>query len=217
LGISCISCDRDKALVFGAGLDYFALVFNGSDWLAVTGRDKSATWLSAGAFCRERGWSQHRLLHELQHGLAYRTFPPGHIVDWLDPNVARSLDVERSEVTLPEEMPEGVTGLAARLVGFELLEPDAAADAEVPATAAGAPVPTPAPSKKVSDADLRRALLDFVEKHPIGEPPPGEEELHQKLEEQLGAPIERDRFRQALKDNAPQFKLSVGRPRKSAQ
>jgi hypothetical protein len=43
LGISCISGDRDKTLAFGVGLGYFALAFSGSDWLAVTGRDKSAT------------------------------------------------------------------------------------------------------------------------------------------------------------------------------
>ena len=27
-------------------------------------------------------WSKSRLIYELQHGLPYRTFPPGIVVDW---------------------------------------------------------------------------------------------------------------------------------------
>ena len=68
-------------------------------------RDKDATWRSLGTLCRGRGWSKRRLLHELQHGLPYRTIeplPPGRTINWHDPEVGRSLDVEASEVTLTE-------------------------------------------------------------------------------------------------------------------
>jgi hypothetical protein len=91
----------DKLLVFGDGWDYFALIFNGADSLAVTGRDMAATWRSISAFCRERDWSLRRLLHELrQETIRYRTHPPGILIDWWDPNVERSLNLDRSEVTI---------------------------------------------------------------------------------------------------------------------
>jgi hypothetical protein len=46
-GVLAFSPADGKVLVFGVGLDYFVLVFNGSDLLAVTGRDKDATRSSA--------------------------------------------------------------------------------------------------------------------------------------------------------------------------
>ena len=91
------------ALALGNGLHYFALVFNGSDLLAVARRDKDATWRTTGAFCRERGWLKARLLYELQNGLPYRTFPPGHAFDWSDPFLEPYLNVEASEI-----VPSGV-------------------------------------------------------------------------------------------------------------
>jgi hypothetical protein len=40
------------------GLGYFLSIINGSDWLAVSGRDTHATWRSLVLLCRERGWSK---------------------------------------------------------------------------------------------------------------------------------------------------------------
>jgi hypothetical protein len=54
-GVLAFSPADAMALVLGVGLYYFVLVFNGSDLLAVTGRDKDATRTSA------KGGSEIRL------------------------------------------------------------------------------------------------------------------------------------------------------------
>jgi hypothetical protein len=179
--------------------------------LAVTGRDKDATWRTLGTLCRELDWRRQRLLYELQNGrVPYRTVPPGHVVDWHRPRVLRSLDIEASEVT--------IVVLDRRLtVGIEVLPPGAPADAEVPALSANAPSASPVPPRKVSEAELRKALLAIVEEHPPGSPPLDEESLHKKVEGRLGAPVARERVLAARNEVAPHFKLPVGRPRKNAQ
>ena len=116
-----------RPLVFGNGLDYFALIMNGSGSLVVIRRDMDVTWRTAGALCRDRDWSKRRLLHELQHGLPYRTIPAGHTVDWHHPVTAQTFNVEASEVTIIGALIDGVT-----IVGIEVQPPT---DAEVPATA----------------------------------------------------------------------------------
>ena len=175
----------------------------------MTGRDKDATWRSLRTLCRERDWSKHRLLHELQNGLPYRTIPEGYVINWHDPRrVQPNLNVEASEVAILDARRRLVT------VGVEVLPPT---DAEVPALSANAPAASPAPPRNVSEADLRSGLQHLVEHHPSGTRPPDEETLHKMLETHLGASIQRDRIRQALKDVAPHFKLPPGRPRKGAQ
>jgi hypothetical protein len=124
-----------KAVALVNRLRYFATVFNGSCLLAVTGRDKDATWRTLGALCRERDWSPRRLLHELQRGLSYRTIPAGHAIDWHAPDVV--IDVEASEATYTKGVPDvaGAVTLDRPTVGIEVLPPR---DAEVPAPAASA-------------------------------------------------------------------------------
>jgi hypothetical protein len=80
-------------------------VFNGSDLLVMPGRNIAATWRSLGTLCRERDWSRPRLLHELRQGRLpqQRTFPPGYVIDWHDPNVERTLNLETSEVSFYDE------------------------------------------------------------------------------------------------------------------
>jgi hypothetical protein len=120
---------RDEAVALGNPLRYFASVFNGSCWLVVTGRDNDATWRTLGTLCRERDWSRPRLVHELQNGLPYRTVPPRHTVDWHDPNVLRSLDIEASTVTLmrgvfvAEAEAGDVFSFDTLTVGVEVLPP----------------------------------------------------------------------------------------------
>jgi hypothetical protein len=85
------------------GSGYFVWAFNGSDCLAVTGRDKDATGRSLGIYCRERGWSKPRALYELQNGLPFRTvppLPPGVSIDWHNPNVTHGLNVETGDLKL---------------------------------------------------------------------------------------------------------------------
>jgi hypothetical protein len=186
----------------------------------------NATWRSLGAYRRERDWSIPRLLHELQKGLPYRTIPEGFVIEWGDAYLRRYLNVEASEISVPYGTecgaivpPAPKKGLAARGVtlGIEVLPPGAPTDAEMPAPSANAPAASPAPSRKVSEADVRDALLAIVAEHPPGSPPPDEEALHTELERRLDAEVQRDRVRQARDDYAPQFKRPVGRPRKGAQ
>ena len=75
-----------------------------------------ATWRSLTILCRERGWSKSRALYELQNGLPYRTFPPGHVIDWHNPDVTRSLNAETGEVVLVRGVLETEAGL-----GFDTL------------------------------------------------------------------------------------------------
>ena len=89
--------------------DILLLVVNGSEALAVARRDKDATWRKLGTLCRELDWSRSRLIHELQRGLRYRTFPEDHAINWDDPAVRLALDVEAS--TLPRGY-ASVLGLA---------------------------------------------------------------------------------------------------------
>jgi hypothetical protein len=135
--------------------DILSLFCNGSAALAVTGRDKDATWRTFGTLCRERDWSRQRLLYELQNGLPCRTVPPGHTVDWHHPDVV--LDVQTSEVTYTRGgvQTEGVTGFDRPTVGIEVLPPT---DAEAPAPPA-AQVP-PHASAQWAAATVRDQLRE---------------------------------------------------------
>jgi hypothetical protein len=73
------------------------------------------------------------------------------------------------------------------------------------------------PPRKVSEADLRKAVLDVVEAHPPGSPPLDDKSLCTKVEGLLGAWVARERILAARDEVAPHFKLPVGRPRKNAQ
>jgi hypothetical protein len=99
----------------------------------VAGRDKDATWCTTG----ELGWPKPKLIYKLQQGMTYRTWPPGHTLDWHDPAVEHSLNVEASTVTLVTVAPPeaGVVGLCALPLGIEVLPP---IDAEMPSLPADA-------------------------------------------------------------------------------
>jgi hypothetical protein len=207
-------------------LHYFVLVFNGSDLLAVTGRDKDATWRTTGTLRREFDWSKRRLLQELENGLPYRTIPRGWTIDWSDYYLWRHFNVEASEISIPYGTVSGAIappppkthlGYEEVILGIEVLPPGTPADAEVPPPSAPAPAGSPPPPKMVSEAALRDAVRVIVETHPPGTLPLDEEEFHRRVETQLGVQIARDRFLAARDDVAPHFKRRVGRPRKSEQ
>ena len=161
---------RGKALVLGIGLDYFVSVFNGSDLLAVTGRDMNATWRSAGALCRELDWSKRRLIYELENGLPYRTIPPGWTIDWRDSYVWPYFNVEASEISIPYGVvvgaivpppPKKHSALAYEKVtlGIEVQLPaDAPADAEVPSPSASASAASASAGLGYQAARVDRAL-----------------------------------------------------------
>jgi hypothetical protein len=182
----------------------------------------TATWRSLGALCRELDWSRPRALHELQNGLPYRTVPPGHTVDWYDPNVLRGLDVEASTVTITRgvRFAEGeacfVLGLDQLTVGIEVLPPTDAAAPEPPPLAVIPCAPATPPPRNVSEADVRKAVLAVVDEHPQGSPPLDEDGLRREVERRVGAPVARDRVLAVRNEAAPQFKRPVGRPRRDA-
>jgi hypothetical protein len=176
-----------------------------------------ATWRSPGTLCRQLDWSKRRLIYELQNGLPYRTIPPGHTIDWHDPEVERTFNVEAGEVTLGYEVYKGGTmSFGPLTVGIEVLPPDAAPPVPSLASDSVAPSSLPtSPRKNVSEADLRNCILTIKTERPND--PPDEEELWTEVERRLNATVARDRVRQTRDEVAPEFKLPVGRPRKSAQ
>lgn len=176
-----------------------------------TGRDTAVTWRSASALCSDLGWSLRRLLHEAQHGLPYRTIPPGHVIDWHHPVTAQTFDLDTSEVTIIGTS-RGAGVLDATTVGVEFLPPTGeAAVPDLPAP----PAPPPDHAPPVSDAALRDCLLAIVRERP--DDPLDEETLLEEMETRLGATVARDRVRDARKVHAPHWVLPRGRPRKSAQ
>jgi hypothetical protein len=111
--------------------DTLALFVNGSEALVVARRDKDATWRTLGTLCHELGWSRPRLIHELQNGLRYRTFPPGHVFNWHDPSLRRALDVEASTLPLSYTNASGTATVNSswtlqEAIGIEVLPPVAA-------------------------------------------------------------------------------------------
>jgi hypothetical protein len=210
--VSCISVVCNKALALGNGWDYSISVFNGSEALAVTGRDKDATWCSLGVHCRKLGWSKARALYELQQGLPCRTvppLPPGYSIDWHNP--AHNLNVETSDLTLILGVFDGPgpdLGFDTLTVSIEVLPPP-----DAPSLPAAAVVV--ASSRKVSEAELRNCILALEGERPND--PPDEEELWTEVERRLDATVSRDRIRQARDEIAPEWKLPPGRPRKNAQ
>ena len=57
--------------------------------------------------CRECDWSALELLYRLENGLPYETVPPGHVIDWNDPNVKSSFDVAAGTVRFVREIVGG--------------------------------------------------------------------------------------------------------------
>jgi hypothetical protein len=171
--------------------------------------------------------ARRRLIHELQNGLPNRTIPPGYSIDWHDPNVVDSLNVETSEVWFYDEKVAKEQSFSSGqfvffslgrvTIGIEVLPPTDVSPAPAPSlppTAASSPA-SASPRKNVSEAELRDCILTIKTERPND--PPDEEELWPEVERRLNATVSRDRLRQVRDDVAPEWKLPVGRPRKSAQ
>jgi hypothetical protein len=170
-------------------------------------RNKDATWRTLGTLCRELDWSRLRLIQELQNGLRHRTIPEGHTIDWHDPNVLRSLDVEASEVSfyVSREQSSIVIGPRRVTVGIEVLPPGASTADEVPAPAA-----SPAP-RRPSDAAVEQCFRNVMKERPDN--PPTETWLLGEMKTRLGAPPGRQRVRNLWRTIAPQWKRPRGHPR----
>jgi hypothetical protein len=145
-----------------AALSYFETVsdtlswfINGPKTVAQSGRDKDATWRSAGGLCRELDWSKGRLVHELQHGLRYRTIPPGHVIDWHHPVTAQTFNVDASEVTIIGTLIDD----GAIIVAVEVLPPET--DAALEQSTDEAPLPPTAPKEPRSWGLIRQIAAEL--------------------------------------------------------
>ena len=183
-------------------------------------RDKDATWRTTATFCRELGWSQRRLLDELEKGLPYRTDPPGWKVRWR-PHLWPYLNVKASTLLVP---PGGMRGIEPPpstkhsdlftwgvSLGIEVLPPGAPADAEVPSPSADVPAASPAP-RRPSDAAVEQCLCNIMQEYPDG--PSSERWLLTEMEERLGAPPGRERIRNLRREEKyRQWRRPRGHPR----
>jgi hypothetical protein len=159
----------------------------------------SATWRTTGKYCREFDRSRPRLIQELQNGLRHRTVPEGREIDWHNPSVLRSLDVEASTVTFGYvKVSEGHIGYVREIVGIE------------PAPSANASAASPAP-RRPSDAAGEQCFRVIMAECPND--PPGEAWLLAEMKQRLGASPGRDRLRQFRREIAPQWKRPRGHPR----
>jgi hypothetical protein len=150
----------------------------------------------------------------LQHGLPYRTIPPGETVDWHSPTTGQTLNLDTSEVTIIKAAaPSSAALFDCSIVAIEALCP-APEDASPVASPPGAAALPTLPAKKVSEASLRECLLVIVDEHP--DDPLDEDALLAEMERRLGAPVGRNRVRDARKEHAPLWVKPRGRPPKSA-
>ena len=186
-------------------------------------RDKRATRRSLATHCRERDWSKPRALYELQNGLRIRTIPEGHEheINWRDPEVQRSLNVEAGEVTIVRGVfGGGGLGVDRVTLGIEVLPPEAEAPSP-PSPAADAPAAAPAP-RRPSDAAVEQCLRTIIEEYPDGptremrsarNARDSEEWLLAEMKERLKASPRRDRVRSLRLKIAPDWPRPRGRPR----
>ena len=128
--------------------------------LAVTGRDKDATWGPTNA----RGWSKQRVVHALQNRLLpFRTWPADIAIDWYDPYVLERFDVQASRLTKFVPGPRVPPILASRQidVDIEILWPPVASDIEAPSLpppSAAAPAASPMPREGYQSTRVAAAL-----------------------------------------------------------
>jgi hypothetical protein len=185
-----------------------------------TPRDKDATWRSTRTHCRELGWSRARLIHELQNKrVPFRTLPPGHEpeINWSDPAVADSLDVEASQVSIfdeglaKEQFYRGqnlvIVGNGQIIFDIEGLRTEAAPERKPKPKRK----PKRKPAKKVSLAAVERCFREIIAERP--DDPLNEADLLTEMKKRLGAPPGRPRVRDMWKRIAPQWKRPVGHPR----
>jgi hypothetical protein len=190
--------------------------------------DNSSTfqWCSLDEARRHPDWPEGRLTNALKAGrLPWRGYcqyldiwvtnetvdqQTGRpVADWCHPQV----EWERSKAILTMVVDGELHSITLERIMVRL-PTDAI---EVPPDAVP-PSPTAAPPRRVSEVELRDAVLAVVNKHPAGSPPLDEKAFHAKVESELGegAQLSRERVLAARDDVAPHFKLPVGRPRKSA-
>jgi hypothetical protein len=188
-------------------------------------RDKDATWQRTGVFCDERGWSKARLVWELVENkrVLFRTVPPRREseIDWHDPHVQESLDVDASQVSTFDEERARAESCSGRGIVF-VSDGAETFDIEVslpPLDAAleRKPKPKPKPKRKPaprrpSDAAVEQCLCGIMQEYPDG--PRSESWLLTEMKARLGAPPGRERVRNLRREKKyRQWRRPVGHPR----
>jgi hypothetical protein len=164
-----------------------------------------AHWCTLSAALDELGWPWLRLHGELLAGqLSYRTYPPGHDIDWGDPTLR--VDRAESTVTFLEGVPNsGVVGFASTTVAVEVLLPVGQRPSAALIKASWrARVPT---------ATLESAMQEIAQSYD-GKPPPSEGDVWSELKARFGPDFPRDAARRALTTYAPQLKRAPGQTKK---
>jgi hypothetical protein len=188
--------------------------------LDATRTQHGARWCPAGTACRERGWPAWKLFQELQNGLPYRTFPPGHTFDLSDPEVHRKFDAGVSTITIfAPGMPGSDYLTGTVVVGIEVLLPetDVALDEQVPEPPrqkARTSPPVERWQKKPPLDDVKAAAFAVAETVSADDELPTESEWKAKLETQLGKTVTVELAVKALEQFAPQLKRQPGRQKK---
>ncbi len=206
---------RDMALAFVNLLHYFVLVFNGSDLLAVTGRDKGATWRSTNVL----GWSKPRLLHELQNGRQYRTFPPGISIDWERPLYAGP--PRRTDQPAHESRAGTASAAHSRIPPGDHRNSKCGTarcnHCRRHRRTHQRPRQCPRHDKG-NDPPARTCRIAYWRSRRTGKgDPPGRDKLHEEVKNRLNWPVGRDHVDRIWKKVAPQWVNPRGRKRKSAK
>jgi hypothetical protein len=162
-------------------------------------------WCTLGAALEELGWPWGRLHGELVAGrLSYRTWPPGHEIDWGDPALRVDLDRVKSTVTFVEMWPPGATagmGWDETIVAVEVLLP-------VGQRPSAALIKASWRDRMPPEADLENAMKEIAQSYD-GKPPPTFNDIWSELKNRW-PDFPRDPAREALATYAPQLKRAPG-------
>jgi hypothetical protein len=173
-------------------------------------RDTDATWGRPITLCRSRDWTKRRLLYGLANKqVAFQTIPPGHEgeVDWSDPDVQNSFDLETGEVEVydPELEREQYVrtrhfiaiGDGRKILGIEVALPPKPL------------LPGKRWTKPPSATVIETAALAVAKIYQRGDPPT-QAEWWAALNTELGKPVPRKVALGALADWAPQLQRQRG-------
>jgi hypothetical protein len=176
-------------------------------------RPSTAHWCTLSAALDELGWPWLRLRGELvARRLSYRTYPPGHEIDWGDSTL--HVDHTESTVTIAraQEVVKGEGRIAFIWPGTERLT--VAVEALLPVgQRPEAAVIKASWRDRVPEADLESAMKDIAQSYD-GKPPPSENDVWLELKARFGPDLPRDAARDGLAIYAPRLKRARGQTKK---
>jgi hypothetical protein len=159
-------------------------------------------WCTLSAALDELDWPWLRLHGELlAERLCYRTYPPGHEIDWeAISNRNRTLNLADSEVTFNGRAP-GTVELRLLRVAVEVFLPVGQRPSAALIKASW--------RDRVPEATLESAMRDIAKSYD-GKPPPTQADVWTKLKDRFGPDFPRAAARRALNTYGAQLKRSPG-------